>query len=103
MNPADPTENVNKVSYGNGRRRMDKTINKSLVSDFHFGTHPDNNIYQAPSAGLGFAGLIGLPVPTLPDPTIKSLGIPNNAFPSFSAGPYTLPGANAALGWRFPI
>jgi len=102
MNPADPTENVNKVSYGNAAVGWTRTINKSLVSDFHFGTHPDNNIYQAPSAGLGFAGLIGLPVPTLPDPTIKSLGIPNNAFPSFSAGPYTLPGANAGAGMAVP-
>jgi hypothetical protein len=102
LNPADPTESVNTVSYGNAAVGWTRTISTSLVSDFHFSTHPDKNIDEAPSAGLGFPQKIGLPEPTLPDPTIKSIGIANNAFPTFTAGPYTLPGANQGAGMTVP-
>ena len=102
LNPADPTESVNTISYGNAAVGWTRIITPKLVSDFHFGVHPDNNVDEAPSAGLGFAQKIGLPVPTLPDPNITSVGIANNAFPTFSAGPYTLPGANQGAGMSVP-
>jgi hypothetical protein len=103
MNPADPTESVNPDYEGNVAFSWTRTITPTLVSDFHFGTAVESNIDEAPSAGLNFPEKLGLPVPTLPDPEISTIGLPNNHFPSFQGGPYTLPGANVGAGQVLPF
>lgn len=103
MNPADPTENVNTAYEANIAIGWTRTLTPSMVSDFHFSLDPQHNIYEHPSAGLNFPEKLGLTVPTLPDPTISTIGRPNNHFPTFSGGPYNLPGANAGAGQVVPL
>jgi Carboxypeptidase regulatory-like domain len=101
LNPADPTESVNPHYVGNVAVSWTRTITTSLVSDFHFGIAPNGNTDESPSTGLNFPQKIGLTIPTLPDPKLPN-GLANNHFPTFSAGPYTLPGANVGAGQTVP-
>jgi len=103
MNPADPTESVNPTYEANIAAGWTRTITPTLVSDLHFSVSPNHNIDEHPSAGLNFPEKLGLPVPTLPDPTISTIGLPNNHFPTFTGGPYTLPGANVGAGQVVPL
>src|SRR5207253_3411452 len=93
-NPANPTEYENPNHDGSIGVGWIRTISTNLVSEFHGGVNWRFWLYEHSSSGLSFGQAIGLNVPSpisnLPD------GRPNNSFPSFSAGPYALPGSD---GW----
>jgi len=93
-NPANPSEYENPNHDGSIGAGWTRTIRPNLISEFHGGVNWRYWLYEHSSSGLNFDQAVGLTVPSpisdLPD------GRPNNSFPSFSAGPYALPGSD---GW----
>lgn len=91
-NPANPSEYENPNHDGSIGAGWTRTITPHLASEFHGGLNWRFWLYEHSSSGLNFAQDLGLTVPAPISPDLPD-GRPDNSFPSFSAGPYSLPGS----------